>query len=619
MPRMKSVRARRRPSASRSAAALRLARRAWRLQFTDAEASLALATQACDRALAVGDAVAEAWARLARGYYLMRYAPPSAAIPELTRAKTSFAALGDRAGEILALCGIGRAQWLQGRYRETLDLVLPLRTEGLRVLKHDERGMLLNVIAGCYSSLGQSAEAFAYMYRALRESSAAHGYGFDVVLYNNLAHELIQLGDCHEALEYLAQGLARCEQLGNTRLRLALLQNRVACLTDLERPRDALVDVHRVLAILADGRTQSARVAQHERLAIAALRAGDVELGARLVALAERVDPALMEADDRVELVVAQAELLRARGGDAQAVELLTRALPLPAEGPSLRVRALLYQALADAHERRGDTERALVCLRTWQALHVERARLASQSRYQAASLQTELLRLERERDEMDLRRRTSERAKAELEAINEQLSQKIAEVQALQAELKQQAVRDFLTGLFNRRHLNDVLPSMHALAARGGGPLAVVIIDLDHFKAVNDRHGHATGDLLLAEFGRLLARRVRRSDVACRYGGEEFCLLLPRTDAAAARNKVASLLRTWRAAEFRGANGSVLRDNTFSAGVADSSQVAGSAERLLQAADACVLEAKRRGRNTIVVHAPVRVVRAARGARRAA
>ncbi len=216
--------------------------------------------------------------------------------------------------------------------------------------------------------------------------------------------------------------------------------------------------------------------------------------------------------------------------------------------------------------------------------------------------MQTELLRLQRERDLIDARRRSTERAKAELEAINRQLAQKVDEVEALQAALERQAVRDFLTGLFNRRHLNDVLPSMLALARRDSQPLAVAIIDLDHFKEVNDRHGHLAGDMLLAAFARLLGERLRRSDVACRYGGEEFCLLMPRTAAPAAQRKVAVLLKLWRNASFRYED-VALSGNTFSAGVADSVQAPDSTHALLKAADDCVLEAKRLGRNRVVTY----------------
>jgi len=252
-----------------------------------------------------------------------------------------------------------------------------------------------------------------------------------------------------------------------------------------------------------------------------------------------------------------------------------------------------------------GDAPAALRHLRAWQALHVERARRASQARSQAASLQTELLRIRRERDAIDARRRASERAKTELEAINRQLAARVREVQSLQAELKQQALRDFLTGLYNRRHRNEVLPALFALARREGRPLAVALIDLDHFKAVNDRYGHDAGDRLLAAFGQLLARRLRRSDVACRYGGEEFCVLMPHTGAPAAAAQVRALLARWRAFALAldGDRGFALRGCTFSAGVADTHGAPDSIEALLKAADDSMLEAKRLGRDRVVVH----------------
>ena len=203
--------------------------------------------------------------------------------------------------------------------------------------------------------------------------------------------------------------------------------------------------------------------------------------------------------------------------------------------------------------------------------------------------------------EESDAQRRATERSRAELAAINAELSRKVDEVQALQGALREQATRDALTGLFNRRHLNDTLPAMWAMAQREGEPLAVAIIDMDHFKQVNDRHGHASGDRLLAAFGALLARSMRKSDVACRWGGEEFCILMPRTEAEAARRKVAALLRRWRAEVVELSDGPS-GGFTFSAGVSDSRRVNTSPERLLQVADEELLAAKRAGRNRVIV-----------------
>jgi diguanylate cyclase (GGDEF)-like protein len=410
-----------------------------------------------------------------------------------------------------------------------------------------------------------------------------------------------------EALRYVEEGIKRCAKLTNARLLSVLLVNRIVCLTDLGRSREALPDVQRVLALPADPTGRGSTAASFEILATAALRAGELALGADLVQRAAAAGAGSEIPDERIEFVVAEAELLRARGHLAESVARLEAAAPLPVDGLSLRVQCLYYEALASAREQLGDAPQALSHLRRWQTLHVERARRASQARYQAASLQTELLQLQRERDDSEARQRETERARVDLEAINHRLSQKVDEVQALQVALERQAVRDFLTGLFNRRHLNDVMPSMLALAGRDRQPLAVAILDLDHFKDVNDRYGHLMGDMLLAAFGKLLVTRMRKSDIACRYGGEEFCLLMPRTDAHAAQRKIGALLKLWRGAAFpiESSHGSgTLTGLTFSVGISDSMRAAGSMDHLLRAADACVLEAKRLGRDRIVVHA---------------
>ncbi|MGE4051565.1 MAG: diguanylate cyclase, partial [Piscinibacter sp.] len=482
--------------------------------------------------------------------------------------------------------------------------VLPLRDEGVRVLRHEQRGVLLNTIAGCYSALGDSSQAFAHMFEALRDAGPKRGHGFDTVLHCNLSHELLQIGDYEHALQHVDQGLAGCTQLKNARLLGILLINRVLCLTELGRASEALPDVAAVLAMPTDASGRGSIEPAFETLAIAALRAGDRALGAELVerALAGGASPI---PDERVERVTAAGLLAMARGDAVAALRTLraayTEAARDDVEGLSVRIRAQFFAVLSEAHEAAGDAAAALAALRQAQRLAKAQSQLASRARYQAAALQTELLRLQHRLDENDARRRRTERARAELAAINEQLSRKIEEVQSLQEALRQQAVRDALTGLFNRRHLGDTLPALFALARREAQPLALVIIDLDHFKRVNDVHGHAAGDQLLAAFGQLLAQQVRRSDVACRYGGEEFCLLMPRTGADAARRKVQQLLRRWRAMRFE-LDDETLEGLSFSAGVADSLHAAASPDALLKAADDELLAAKREGRNRVIV-----------------
>jgi diguanylate cyclase (GGDEF)-like protein len=581
---------------------LRQARRAWNLLHVNAAQARVLAARAATTAAAEADRAAEGWARLVGGMHSLYYGTAAEAERELRAAERCFLAVGDRPGLILARATVGRALWRQGRFGDALAQVLPLRDEGLRVLDHAQRAVLLNTIAGCYSAYGDSAQAFAYMFQALRDAGPRRGRGFDTVLHCNLSHELMQIGDYEEALRHVGQGLERCRDIDNRRLQSVLWINRVTCLTELGRAEEALADVTALLTLPATADGRGAIAPHYETLAITALRAGEHRLGAELVARAQAETPPRLP-DERLEHAAAAGLLALAQGRPQRAVKAM---LPVQAEaedetveGLSLRLRALYFDVLAQAWQAAGRAGPALAALQQWQALQRQQAQRASRARYQSAALQTELLRLQHRLDEKDAEKRATERARGALVAINEELSRRVREVQALQAALRQQATQDTLTGLFNRRHLNDALPQLHALARREAQPLALVIIDLDHFKQVNDRHGHAAGDQLLAAFGALLAGQSRRSDVACRYGGEEFCLLMPRTDAAGARRKAQALLRRWRA-ERHVVDGKPLANLSFSAGVADTWLALGSPDALLKAADDALLAAKRQGRNRV-------------------
>ena len=590
--------------------ALRLARRAWTLLLVDTDKAINHADLALALALQLGDLQSQALARSVRGFHLQYFGTLDQAAAEFRQAGAGFEALGDRAGSILASVGLARTLWRGGKFRLAVDLLLPLRDEGQRLLKPQDRAVLLNAIAGCYSSLGQSEQAIAYMHQALRDAGPRRGNGFDAVLHCNLANELTQLGDCEQALRHTGQGLSRCEDMRNSFLRCALLINRIIILTDLGRPAEALPDIDQVLSLPTDASGRGGNAPHFEALAIAALSAGELALGERLVGMALAA-PSLGVPDERVERAVALALLAQRQGDAATALAHLAGVRQVACddqvEGLSLRVRCQFFQHASALNHGQGHTAQALADLQTWQALHRRQDLQAHRAHYQSAALQTELLRLTHRLQDSQAKRNATECSRAKLAAINEQLARKMVEVQALQEALRQQATVDVLTGLYNRRHLNDVLPAQLAIARRAGTPLALVIIDLDHFKAVNDQHGHPAGDTLLAAFGQLLAQNLRKSDLACRYGGEEFCLLLPRSTAAAARRKVQALLRRWRQAEFDLGTGTdtVLRrlqSQSFSAGVADSSDLLASPEALLAAADQALLAAKQAGRNRVLM-----------------
>jgi len=181
----------------------------------------------------------------------------------------------------------------------------------------------------------------------------------------------------------------------------------------------------------------------------------------------------------------------------------------------------------------------------------------------------------------------------AELEETVADLQQALADAEGLRRELREQAIRDPLTGLFNRRFLEETLDREVARATRARSALSVVMVDLDKFKLLNDTFGHSAGDVVLREVGHLLRENVRAADVACRYGGDEFIIVMPDTPLNNGARKGAMLLDMLRHKP------SPLE---YSMGVVAFPTHGASGGELLRAADAALYRAKQAGGGRIVV-----------------
>jgi len=238
-----------------------------------------------------------------------------------------------------------------------------------------------------------------------------------------------------------------------------------------------------------------------------------------------------------------------------------------------------------------------------------ERARLAAENEAMVAELRrlnTDLGREVRERT------RQFKQANRELKRVLRELEAKNRALLLLNESLNIQATVDPLTGLYNRREFHRRLQVEWARVKRGQGDLALVMLDIDHFKVINDTHGHPCGDLVLRTLGRVLSAQLRRQDLVCRYGGEEFVVLLPDTKLASAFLVAESLRHRVAAHGFRCTAERI--PVAISLGVASARQHhPADPDGLVACADQAMYRAKAEGRNRSVVLDPKHPERVAR------
>jgi diguanylate cyclase (GGDEF)-like protein len=196
------------------------------------------------------------------------------------------------------------------------------------------------------------------------------------------------------------------------------------------------------------------------------------------------------------------------------------------------------------------------------------------------------------------------ERRGGDLDANHKRLREQVRQLELRNAQLRELVARDPLTGLYNRRHFNDMLALLFAVALRHEQDLACLMFDLDDFKRVNDEWGHDEGDRLLILAAQTLKQNVRGSDVAARYGGDEFVALLPQVSADQARYLAERLSRLFEDVVQSRAERPPIRV-TLSIGVASRLQAhAASGRELVAAADAALSEAKRLGKSSVILAA---------------
>jgi diguanylate cyclase (GGDEF)-like protein len=474
------------------------------------------------------------------------------------RALHAFEAVGDEIAVARALRAISFLQDILGDFSHALE-------HQLRALEIDERNgitahraVTLRTIGLVCSKTGDFAAGLEFY----RQSLAASAEGGDALergkTLNNIGINLKNLGRFEESLAALTEALQIFESLGVPLLQCATLNN-------LGLAHDKLGDTAAAERTLRDALARSESVGYFQGVAHAQMALG------RLYAAQARNDE-------------AQARLL-------EALHIC--------EQQSIQLTCFeCHEALASLYERLGDQVKALHHFRRFHEIEREVHLESASNKLRAFAIQFQVATAKRDAELQRERQAVLTRANADLDALNISLTEANLQKTMLLDQLERQTYEDALTGLANRRRLDQRLAEEFALALRHGRPLAVAIADLDNFKMVNDRHSHAVGDAALRAVAQLLASQVRHTDLVARFGGEEFVLVLVETDADAAQ-RVCEKLRAaverhaWEAIH----PGLAL---TISIGVCADTTLAGH-ERMLACADRNLYLAKAGGRNRVV------------------
>jgi len=199
-----------------------------------------------------------------------------------------------------------------------------------------------------------------------------------------------------------------------------------------------------------------------------------------------------------------------------------------------------------------------------------------------------------------------SKQVEKRLRYVNDKLQGQLIEIGLLQSKLREQAIRDPLTSLFNRRYLEETLDRELSRAARESYPVCIIMIDLDHFKRINDTHGHEAGDLVLKAIANALSEHSRRGDFACRYGGEEFVITMPNISPEIAYQRAENLRQSLNLLNIPYACYKL--SVTISIGIACYPEDGQTRESILRAADRAMYAAKEAGRDHILSYNQIRL-----------
>ncbi|MEO8752107.1 MAG: diguanylate cyclase [Casimicrobiaceae bacterium] len=496
------------------------------------------------------------------------------------------------------------ALYLQGRCADLLldqTTALDVYAEALRAFEaaRDDQAVAktLRAISFVHDTLGNFPRALDYQFQALELDERTGNESNRAATLRTIGIVYSRSGDLAAGLDFYRKSLALCTRPDDAIERGKTLNNigiNLKNLGQLNEAHMALTEAHGVFVDLGLLLQQSATL---NNIGLVQERLGDPESAERTLRAALDLSESTGYRYGVAHATLSLGRLCMAQGRSGEAHAWLATALATCERHRLKPTQYECHEALAELHEKTGDPVAALDHFRRFHALEREVQSEAASDKLRALQIQFQVAGAKREAELERERQESLTRANAELDALNISLTEANLQKTMLLDQLERQTYEDVLTGLANRRRLDQRLADEFALALRHGRPLAIAMADLDHFKSVNDRFSHAVGDAALRATAKILTSQVRHTDLVARFGGEEFVIVLVETDVEAAL-RVCEKLRAaianyaWTAIH----PGLAL---TLSIGVCADTNVP-THERMLAVADRNLYSAKAAGRNRI-------------------
>lgn len=570
---------------------------AWQLYLSQPEKAIALATDMLRGASAFTPQLA--WAALARAMAQCRSAEiradPQAIAADFAAARRGFESANDVRGLRLTWLDKAAIAMRMGHWEEALAQYEALIGRFDLSTLHTDNFYLLYGLATAYVYNGRLEEGLRFGYASLHLAEQSNMPAQFATAALPMGVALMAAKDHEEADALLERAIEQAQMAGSAFLSKTLRNNRAVALRRLGRLEEAWEQLRLVLAepcAMIGGQHFA-----HFNAAEFFLKRGDTRRAAEHLQIARRI--AQPTADDKLSQVKlhfiagAIASELAARSEALAEFAAVDRLLP---EVSALRFndRAEFYDAYARELARDGQYQEAFEAQR--KAAGQYRASIDVVNRVRRFSMR---VRDEINRTNAALAHEARERRK--LQSVNLMLRKQIDD-SLLEAEsLRREASYDPLTGTFNRRYLDSTLPDLLRLSQQAATPFALVMLDLDRFKSINDQHGHLMGDAVLRGFARLAKDNLRGFDIIGRYGGEEFCLALIGCGPESAGQRLEGLLARFHGTRFMH-EGSGLTGLSFSAGVAVYPEDGTTVDTLTSRADRRLQAAKKQGRRRVVI-----------------